>query len=64
MKEFMDGVNRKNEYITKLSLKHIPIGFSIYSTLNSILNVIFCLFKYGYVSTDHLYYPVHYVYVS
>lgn len=64
MKGFWNEVNGKNERITELSLKYLPIGFSIYSTSSSILNVIFCFVKYGYVSTDHLYYTANYVYVS
>lgn len=64
MKGFLDEVNRKNELQTEITLRYSPIGFAIYLAVVGILNVVYCLLKYGYVSTDHLYYPAKYVYVS
>lgn len=64
MKTCLDEVNRKNESINEVAFKYSPFGFIIYLTVVGILNVIYCFLKYGYVSTDHLYYPAKYVYVS
>ena len=64
MKGFLGEINRKNERINELGLKYFPIGCSMYSTLIGILSVVYCYLKYGYVRTDHLYYPAKFVYVS
>ena len=64
MKELLDKVNQKNEWITQMNLKYSPIGCSIYIALAGVLSIIYSYLKYGHVNTDHLYYPARYVYVS
>lgn len=64
MKGYLDEINRKDERISGLSLKYPPIGIPIYIAAMVFINIIYCFVKYGYVSTDHLYYPGKYAYVS
>ena len=64
MKGFLEEVNRKNERINMMSLKYFPIGIAIYFIVVGCSNVIYCFLRYGYVSTDHLFYPAKFSYVS
>ena len=63
MKGFLDEVNRMNGSITEFSLKYSPIIFPVYIAMIALVNVVYCFLKYGYISSDHLYYPARYVYV-
>lgn len=63
MKDFLDGLNRKNESMTEIFLKYSPFTFSVYMAVIALVNVVYCFLKYGYISSDHLYYPATFTYV-
>lgn len=64
MKQIVVKANKRCEWIANILIIYVTTGFVISINLTAILNVIFCLIRYGSVETRNLFYPAKAEYVS
>lgn len=63
MQKILAKTNEKCEWIAKVLIIYVPVGFGISISSTAILNIIFCLIKDGTVEVESLFFPSKFAYV-